>query len=265
MGRLTRTLWSQFQRWERPSKIAFGLAAVLLVLVLLALIFGPFEARQPVLIGLVGLVIITQVIFMWANRRMTTPYAQAQQCYLDGDFEGACSLLEELRAAGKADVRALTLLGNAYRQQAQLERSEAILLEALNIRPNHHFPLYGFGRTLLIQGRYDEAANAIEQALASGAPPVVQVDAGEAYYRGGQQAEALRLLKAALDQVTEPHRQLMGQYLRYRMGGGPRPDPALVAVGLAYWQAHAQRYQDTAYGQALAEDVRAMQRILEEV
>lgn len=264
MGRLSHRFLSQFLQWERPSQIAFALVLLLLPIVLIGIIFGPFELRTPALAGLFGLIVVGQLIFMWANRGMITVYSKAQRLYLDEDFEAACALLEDWRATGKADMRGLTLLGNTYRQRGLLDESEAVLLEALNISPNHHYPLYGFGRTLLIQGRYTEAAEKIEQALAAGAPVVVHLDAAEARYRSGEMAAASQLAAAALPGLTEPHRRLMGHYLLYRTGGGQAPQPALIADGVDYWRTHAERYAHTPYGQALADDVRMMVNMAQE-
>lgn len=177
--------WRQLLDWERPARLAFLLALLLLALAALALAFGPDELRGPGLVGFFGLVIVAQVIFMWANRGMVMPYTRAQRLYMAEDFEGACALLEKSRQAGKADVRALTLLGNAYRQRNLLHESETVLREALALGPNHYFPLYGFGRTLLVQGRYAEATELFRQALDAGAPDPIRVDAAEAFYRQG--------------------------------------------------------------------------------
>lgn len=256
MGRLTASILRQFRTWERPAQIAFLLALILLIAAGLVIAVGPFSLRQPAVIGFFGLVIVAQVIYLWANRGMVTAYTQAQRAYLAEDFETARNLLEELRAGGKADMRVLTLLGNTYRQMGQLELGEAVLLEALDIQPNHHFPLYGFGRTLLVQGRYAEAVDALTQSLDAGAPPVVQLDLAEAYYRMGDAQQAIERLQAV--STDEPHRALMSAYLRYRLGVGDRPDDALLQAGLPYWQASAERYRHTAYGQALLADVQAL-------
>ena len=263
MGRFSAILWRQIRHWERPAQIAFGLVLVLLIPILSMILWGPMALRQPALIGLIGLIIMGQVIFMWANRGMLTPYAQAQKLYLAEEFEAVCRLLENIRVSGQADVRALTLLGNAYRQRGLLDRSEQVLLEALNMNADHYFPLYGFGRTLLVQGRYADAASAIEQALEQGGPAVVGLDAAEAYFRNGQPAEARRLIEAALP-VEDSYRQLMGQFLLYRLDAAGRPEYDVIVAGLPYWQAQAERYRDTPYGRALADDVRVMAILAEE-
>ena len=264
MRQLPKMLWLRFSEWDRPSRIAFVLAVLLLLLVAVLLAFGPVGLRQPAFIGFIGLMFIAQLVFMWANRHMITPYTRAQRLYLDEDFSGACEILETVREAGKASVRDLTLLGNAYRQRNMLDESGAALREALALNPNHYFPLYGFGRTLLIQGHYEDAATALQQSLDAGAPQGVQLDLGEALYRSGQGHEALAVLKAVMPQLDEPHRVLMGWYLLNCLGEEhPVEKPGLVS-GLVYWQAHAERYDQSPYGRTLLGDVQKMQVMLEE-
>jgi tetratricopeptide (TPR) repeat protein len=264
MGRLAHFFWQRIRHWERPAQYGFLLAVGFMVVLLVALAFGPDSWRQPALIGLFGLVITAQLIFMWANRTMVTPFTQAQRLYLAEDFEGACSILEDLRASGRATVQALTLLGNTYRQRNMLAESAAALREALALAPNHQFPLYGFGRTLLIQGQYSEAAEAIEQALAAGAPPLVHFDAGEAYFRGGRYDRATVCLQTAVNHSLETPRALLAAYMLYQMNAGAVPAADLIEAGLIYWQAQADRYHNTPYGQSLAQDVAALHRLLKE-
>lgn len=263
MGKLTATFIKQFRAWERPAQIAFVIAAVLLILAGIGVAFGGQNLRTPTVIGFFGLVIAMQIIILWANRGMVTPFTQAQRHYLAEDFDIARNLLEEVRARGKADMRVLTLLGNTYRQMGDLEQSEAVLLEALNNAPNHHFPRYGIGRTLLVQGRYAEAVEALLRALADDAPAIVRLDAGEALYRMGSSAEAIEQLQLT-PASDEPQRALLLAYLLYQLGVGARPDAALVDAGLPYWVVTAERYRHTPYGQALTEDVQAMRSFLEE-
>jgi tetratricopeptide (TPR) repeat protein len=235
----------------------------LLVIAGLGIAFGGMSLRVPAVIGFFGLVIAAQIIILWANRGMVTEFTQAQRAYLAEDFDTARDLLEGQRAKSRADVRALTLLGNTYRQIGDLEQSEAILLEALNNAPNHHFPLYGFGRTLLLQGRYAEAVDALTQALDAGAPSIVLLDVGETLYRSGNAEAAVERLRA-VPATDEPHRALMADYLLYRLGVQAHPDAETIRAGLPYWQAAADRYLHTAYGQALTDDVNAMRALLEE-
>jgi tetratricopeptide (TPR) repeat protein len=248
---------AQFRRWDRPAQAAFALALLLLCVVLAAGALGGDTLRQPALIGAFGLFIMLQIIIMWANRGMVSDYTRAQRHFLNEDFEQARDLLEARRERGSADWRELTLLGNTYRQLGQIDASKAVLSEALNIRPEHHFPLYGFGRTLLVEGQYSEAARQMQQALDAGAPPPVQIDVAEAWYRAGQH-EQTRAALQAVDLAADPPRALMAAYLRQRLDDAPAPSAEQIEAGLPHWQALAARFRQTAYGQALLEDVRRM-------
>jgi tetratricopeptide (TPR) repeat protein len=261
---MTARILRMLRGWDRFSRSALLLAVALLLIDLFVVAFGPVEVRSSAMIGLFGLVIAIQIIILWANRGMVTPFTKAQRHYLDEDFESACEILEKLREMGKADMRALTLLGNAYRQLGALDQSEAVLREALSIQPNHHFPLYGFGRTLLVQGNYAEAAETFRRALSVGAPPVAQLDAGEALYRAGAAVEAQQMIENALSASQEPHHRLMAEYLLYRLGAGEIPAIALLQEGLPYWEANAERYAHTIYGQNLADDIHTMQAFMRE-
>jgi tetratricopeptide (TPR) repeat protein len=261
MGQLTARLIRAISAWDRSAQLASLIALTLLAVVLLVAALGPADLRQPALIGVGGLLIAIQISIMWGNRSLVTTYTQAQRAYLDGDFQTTLQLMEAVRLAGKADFRDLTLLGNTYRQIGELERSDEVLTEALRFRPNHHFPLYGFGRTLLVQGRYPEAANVFVRALDAGAPLVIKIDLADAYFRQGAWQEARRVLEGMTPLNVEPHRQLVIVYIRYRLGGGEQPSPALLEAGLSYWQAEAERYGRTDYGRALARDVRQMQSL----
>ncbi|MBI5669182.1 MAG: hypothetical protein HZC41_14350 [Chloroflexi bacterium] len=264
MGRLTAYIFSRFRQWEHPAQVGMALALALLLVTLAVAAVGPANLRQPALIGAFGLLFAAQIIFMWANRHLVTPFTRAQRAYLAEDFATARQILETLDTAGQANVRALTLLGNTYRQLGLLGESEDALTKALNFDPADPFPRYGFGRTLLVKGLYADAAEAIARALADGAPPVVRIDLAEALYRQGRESEARPILQTDRVIVQEPYRLLLVDYLLYRMGAGEPPAAAVVRDGLPFWQDQARRFQHTPYGQALLDDVRQMQALLEE-
>ena len=256
---LIRRLRGDFRSWERPTQIAFVLGALLLAVALIVMLIAPSEVRVPVLVGLGALVIVLEVTVLWGNRGMISPFTRAQRLYMEGDLTAARDLLEGTRS--KADARTLTLLGNTYRQLGQLRESEAVLSEAVDKAPERYFSLYGFGRTLLSEGRYAEAIDAICRALEVGAPAVVQADLGEAYYRLGQRDEAVSALRAACASDgcrEEPQRALMVSYLLFRLGEGEAPALDLVLSGIPYWEATAERFRETPYGLALMLDVRDM-------
>jgi len=264
MGKFTAYLLRRFRAWDRPSQIAMLTALGLLLLTFVVLTWGAPELRQPVLIGLVGLIIAIQFVFMWGNRGMVTPYTQAQRAYLAERFDQAREILEDLELTGKTDVRSLTLLGNTYRQLGRLDESEEVLTKALALRPLDHFPLYGIGRTLLVKGLFAQAADRISQAIDAGAPSIVQFDLAEALYRQALDDQARAVLATEVDIAQEPHRALMAAYMRYRLGVGQPPTPDVIVAGLPYWQESAARFQATPYGQMLAEDIQQLRTFMEE-
>ncbi len=268
MGRFTRQftqLLRQFQRWEVTAQIGFVLAILLAVL---ALITAQTLAavRVPALIGGIGALFTAQLIFMWANRGMVTSFTTAQRHYLQGEFNETIAILEALRTADEADFKALTLLGNTYRQLGDLAKSEAILYEAINIKPNHYFPLYGFGRTLLSKGCYAEAVEAYQKALALGAPLSTHFDLGESLYRADQFEDAKKNLLLVTDmRDAEPYRVLMAMYLLHQLGEPFPLTPEQIDEGLPYWQMQAELFSDTVYGQVVKRDITHLSLMREEI
>lgn len=264
MGLLFQLI-AQMRNWDRPSQVALGLALVLLLLALLLAAAGPEALRQPSLIAAAGLVIISQVIVLWGNRQMVTPYTRAQRHYLRGEFEQARQVLEAaLAETKKPGADPLTLLGNTYRQLGQLEQSAAALQQACEQTPAYHFPLYGLGQTLLAMGDYAGAAGYTQKALSCGAPSVVQFDLGHALYRMGQVERAREALQDAAPHLQEAYRVLMQEYLLYKLGAAAPPAAEKIAAGLPFWQAGCERFYHTVYGAALRDDLMELQALLKE-
>jgi tetratricopeptide (TPR) repeat protein len=257
---LARRLVHDYSHWEKSAKIAFVMGMVLLPVALGAVILCPPEIRLAALVGTGGLILVLQVTVLWANRRMVTAFTQAQRHYLAGEFDRARDILEAVYHEGKADARMLTLLGNSYRQLGRLEESHRVLYEALDKAPNHYFPLYGFGRTLLSEGNYAEAAEVLSRAIDAGAPTAVCVDLAEAYYRAGYHSEALKTLQNPdlRSFALEPHRHLFAAYLLHCLSGASPPEIAVIRSGLPYWEASAQRFRHTRYGSDIAQDLQRM-------
>ena len=249
-----------FKTWDRPTQIAV-IIGLLLLLVLLIIALTQPELRQSALIGVGGLLVISEIAVLWGNRGMISVYAQAQRHYLEGEFGAAVGLLEGAREGGKIDARSLTLLGNSYRQLGRLSESEIVLSEAVDKAPDLYFPRYGFGRTLLAKGDYAGAVELIRAAVAQGAPSVVRLDLGEAYYRLGLFDEALVELDSTAPDET--YRKLMRTYLLHQIRFSfPPPSPDLIRAGLPYWIASADRFRHTPYGEALRSDIEDLQGAL---
>ncbi|MBI1279487.1 MAG: tetratricopeptide repeat protein [Anaerolineaceae bacterium] len=263
MGKITAYLIKAFRGWERSTQLAFITAFVLLLISFVVVAASSGSLRQNALIGFVGLIFALQIIFMWGNRSMVTAYTQAQRRYLAEDFVAARDILERHLSAGKSDVSSLTLLANTYRQLGMLGKSEEIVKKALALRPFDHFPLYSFGRTLLIRGLYAQAVDTLRQAIEAGAPSIVEFDLGEALYRNGDYDAAAEVLERVRDPRQEPFRLLMTDYLLYKMGRSAVPDVDEVNAGINYWRELAIRFAETSYGHTLADDVAFMQSLVE--
>lgn len=261
MGRgILFDLWQQIQQWDRASQLALLLAAILWLLVGIVFVTQP-ELRTPATIGLVGLTIAMQAVVLWGNRGMVTPYTQAQREFMAGDFVAAReTLLSLLRSDDTPDVDAYVLLGNTYRHLSQLDESEDALRQALQRRPDYHFPLYGLGRTLLAQGHYAAAADAIQQALEAGAPSIVAFDLAHIEYRRGNAAASLDWLRR-MPTPDEPYRNLMTAYLLHKLGSADAPSAYVIDEGLPFWEAEAARFSHTPYGADIAQDVAAMRHL----
>jgi tetratricopeptide (TPR) repeat protein len=266
---MLRDLWRVIRAWETSVKSGLVLALILLVVLFVVAGNAPQSIRFVLLFSAALVFIVAQGIIMWGNRTMLAPYTQAQRQYLAGDFGAARDTLrayldERAQRGKKPDVDALTLLGNTYRQMGQLDESLQTLTLALQITPTYHFSLYGLGRTLLTRGEYAQAAQSFHQALKTNAPDVVWLDAGLAHYLLGerQQAyEALTMARQKQSEVAEPHRHLMMMYLLAVLSD-EQPDELTMrewsGTGLPFWEAEAQRYTQTPYGQALHKIVNAI-------
>ncbi|MEP6987316.1 MAG: hypothetical protein ABI970_17055 [Chloroflexota bacterium] len=263
MGKVTAYLIKAFRSWERSTQLAFIIAFVLLLISFAVVLVSAGNLRQSALIGFVGLIIALQIIFMWGNRTMVTAFTLAQRRYLAEDFIGARDILVSFHSTDKPDVNSLTLLANTYRQLGVLDKSEEIVKKALALRPFDHFPLYSFGRTLLIRGIYAQAIDMLKQALQVGAPSIVEFDLGEALYRDSQFDASAEILERIRDPQQEPFRLLMTDYLLYRMARRDAPNTVEVSAGIGYWRELAIRFQSTPYGQLLADDVAFMQSLVE--
>lgn len=262
-----RRVLRDFPTYEAPVKYALIVGLGMVILGLVVFIFGVPEVRIWAGVGIGSVIFVMELAVLYANRRMVSPYTQAQQAYLAGDFDDAVTVLEGMRTAGKADVRTLTLLGNTYRQLGRLSESREVLCEAVDTGEKHHFPLYGLGRTLLSNGEYAEAIAVLSDAIEAGALSIVQLDVIEAFYRAGRLPEARALLGTlandpTLSRAAEPHRALMAAFLRWRLLDAPPPPVDLIESGLPFWEASAARFASSPYHDALKEDMEAMQRVM---
>jgi len=251
----------------RLQRLFMALLAVAVGLIALSFIV-PADYQLIVALALFGLFVLVQAVILWNIWQRNPALRQARRRYMAGDFAEVVRILEASRAEGRHDVEADTLLGNAFRQLGDLERSEAILREACEKEPDAPFAAYGLGRTLLVMGHYNDAAALIAHALDQRGQPVILAELGHAQYRAGERDEAARSLAQAAQLNLEPYRALMTRYLLWKLTGKPVDDETQdgltrFASGLDVWRAEADRFAVTPYGQALAEDVHDLELLLD--
>lgn len=261
------TFWQQMRTWEHPTRVAFFGALALIPILLLLAVIAPASVQTPVLIGLAGILIAIQVIAMWGNRNLVTPYTRAQRLYLSGDLEAARDVLETARDTNKTsgrkpDVDIITLLGNVYRSLGELDASEELLRKAVKIAPEAQFPRYGLGRTLLTKGSYALAASEFELAAQGSVSGAVLFEIGHARYRMGEHDAARAALHDSLNFELEDYRQLMARFWLQKLGEDHTFSLNVLEEGLVFWKAEVQRFRNTPYGQSIEEDVLALEGLV---
>ncbi|MDE2859000.1 MAG: tetratricopeptide repeat protein [Chloroflexota bacterium] len=262
-GHFLRDLYKRLPEWDRSSRLSLYLAVILLVLLLLAGFLGPEEIRLPSRFGAFALLLTLQLLFFWGNRRAISPYREAQQHYVRGEYESARDLLELIPDTQRGSVDALALLGNCYRQLGQLDKSRAAINRALELKPDYHYALYAAGKLSLVGGEYHDARVCFEGALAAGTPDLVHFDLGQVcYYLGSPDAEShLHKFKAA--SRDEPAKAIMATYYLLDISKAGAWAPLLTPEASAYWLDEAKRYQQTEYGKRLHEDIEGLHKLMQ--
>jgi tetratricopeptide (TPR) repeat protein len=250
--------------------ITFGLS---LVMVNLTRERG-FAESVPILIGVSIALVIAQFGLLRLGMNRGGMLAQAQQAFVTGDMTGVVTLVETARSGDEpVSTKALTLLGNAYRQLSDYDQSLDVLQAALHTAPDDPFPLYGLGRSLLVMGRYPEAVAYLQKALQNGARKATRSDYVLALYLADTDPETLRTACFQASQVLrmEAYRALMVNYILYQtyVADETSQQKTLAlkimrntADALAWWQAEAQRHASTAYGQSLGRELENLQALL---
>ncbi len=257
-------LWRDFARrapeWDASVKASLALALLLFLCMLALGLGGPPEVRLPARIGAFGVLVAGQLLFLWGNRREVSPYHQAQQHFIAGEFQAAQSILEAALATSRESVDALVLLGNCYRHLAQYDQSRTVLERALALNPRHHLANFSLGKLSLILGDYSAAREAITLALQLGAPDIVRFELGQACFLAGDEESARRCFNALLaDSRAEQEQSLLLAYYRHYLDDVELPDASLIRAGLEQCREDAAKYAGTSYGAHLSQVIQRLE------
>jgi tetratricopeptide (TPR) repeat protein len=252
-------LLAMLRTLDRRLIVSAVLALIAALLLLLLAIAGPPEARLWMALGLILLLVLIQVVLLFFRPPDRSAFGLAREAFVAGDYTSAAEQLERLIAI-RPTARSYTLLGNTYRQMGRLDDSHTAITQALELRANDAYALYGMGRLELAKGRFEAAADWFDRALKAGAPANVACDLGFAEYFLGNREAALRTLqKTTRIMRLEPYRVYLTNAILYVLIQDKTSEGAKIALtnlksaptGAAYWEAEAQRHAETTYGEAL--------------
>jgi len=160
--------------------------------------------------------------------KTTTPsYEQAQALFTNGDFEGSRELAIALLQASPQDPTLLRLAGKAG---VELGRDDALgqLEQAAAADAENPDAWRDLADALLAEGRLDEAAKAIRQAVELRPDDVASlVDLAHVVHASGRTPEAVQQLEQALELDFNNLAALRGLVGMYREAG--RPEDAVTA------------------------------------
>lgn len=252
LRQISRDLTRRLPTWEAPLKWSMGIAIALLALLLILGFGGPSALRLPARMGAFGTLVTLQLLFLWANRREISPYHQAQEQFIAGDYAAALAILEQIPESGRASADALVLLGNTYRHLGQIEKSRLALERALALQPRHHLALYSRGMCCLLEGNFVKGGEFIRSALSAGAPAIVRFELGQCYYLQCERMQALSQFTAARELLSdEPAKRTLLRYYLAQLDANSGPAIAAPEEHLRFWRGQASKYRSTAYGKHL--------------
>lgn len=252
---------------RRDRRVQFAAAIGVLEWILMAGLVLVLEEDQRWMLGIVlGASTCLQLIALLWRKAPTDAFSLAQASFMRGEYEETALQLEILLLEDPHHGQAQTLLGNTYRQLGRLDESEFTLQQAVAAAPQDAFPSYGLGRTLLAKGHFEMASQQLGHAVANGSRKATMVELALAQFLANQTEQAITTAKSAARQLQlEPYRVLMVNYLLQQL----TQDQLAVAMmqrhaeaGLPYWQAEAQRFADTPYGERLTQELGRMQTII---
>ena len=224
-------------------QIAALTALVVLVLAVVAVFLGPFHLRGPALVSVFGSVIAFQLLVMWSLRGLQTAQSLAWGAFRRGELEECIRILEKERDDGKTNRSQMHLLAIAYKQLGKLSESEALARQLIAEDAEKVTAWRILGQVLIIEGRWEEAAEALEHASQTHADSQVELGLVR-YIRDEREAAAIEM-RAALDkrQCSVSHDWLA----RFILGDDSEP----IDEAGEYWKDEAARFSETEYSAAL--------------
>jgi Tfp pilus assembly protein PilF len=278
---MARDVVAQAQRFrpvEPPRTWAITLVANLGLMALGIGAFGWYLAGGssmawvPFLVFIAGMVALRQ----WRRGAVVQLYAwrtPALSLLQQGEYKKLIRELEDEATAGPGHPDKLAMVALAYIELNKPDYAEELLWRAQRLAPDYASVNGALGSLRRHQARYADAVEAIRAALAFEDNVNSRYYLGLCQYLAGDHDAAQATLSAALaDPTLIRHGQVYGTYLLGQIAeergdadsarqwytrmaeAAPRAIPTL-------WE-EQRRHKETAYGEALKEHIRAMEKII---
>ncbi len=238
------------------------------------------EVASPYIgLALLGLCMAASMALLWfaivgvalarQTRAQGSGYGDAYRLIEAFRFRDAIPLLVRSIDEGKETAEVLMLLTSAYAFSGQLAKAQATADRAVQLFPNDPDAYVTLANGYRMQALYEEAVAALQQA-ASLAPtqPVILAELGlMQHFSGDLQAAQRSLEMAAQHDLPDPYRVRVYYHLAQtyrRMGDAVKAARANARMlsargGLAPWRSGLRALEGTAYGQALAHEIGAIE------
>jgi tetratricopeptide (TPR) repeat protein len=213
--------------------------------------------------GIVGVALAKQ------TRALGSGYGDAYRLIEAFRFRDAIPLLERSIEEGKETTEVLMLLTSAYAFSGQLAKAQATADRAVQLFPDDPDAYVTLANGYRMQALYEEAVAALRRA-ASLAPkqPVVLAELGFMQrFAGDEQSAQVSFEQAAQQDLPDPYRVRVYYHLAQayqQMGDAVKAARATARMmsargGLAPWRSGLRALEGTAYGQALAHEISAIE------
>jgi tetratricopeptide (TPR) repeat protein len=209
--------------------------------------------------GLIGWLLARQ------TRRHGTGYGDAYRLIESFHFGEAIPLLERLVGEGKESSEVLMLLTSAYAYTGQLAKAQATADRAVKLYPDDPGAYITLANGYRIQTAYDEAANALQEAIElSPDQPIVWAELGFTQRLAGNAEAALESFKRAATHAMPAMYGVRVHYhlaQAYQTAGDTQQAMKTIAKmmsarnGLNAWKTGLKVLEGTAYGQAMRYEI----------